>query len=123
VRWQAGNSLSHSWDEGRRRDWQHWAINQITEADFVVIVASPACREVGDGTYRATDRGGIRSELDIIRNILHQHPKWQDYLLPVVLPGESIDNLPLFLRPQTVDHFLIKETHHGRRQRTRRGDA
>ncbi|HEX5119446.1 MAG TPA: toll/interleukin-1 receptor domain-containing protein [Pseudonocardiaceae bacterium] len=98
-----------TWDEGRRRDWQHWAINQITEADFVVIVASPVCRAVGDGTYRGMEHGGIRSELDIIRNILHQHPKWQDYLLPVVLPGESIDNLPLFLRPQTADHFLIKE--------------
>jgi hypothetical protein len=97
------------WDEGRRRDWQHWAINQITEADFVVILASPVCRDVGDGTYRGTDHGGIRSELDIVRNLLHHHPQWQDYLLPVVLPGESTDNLPLFLRPRTASHFLIKE--------------
>jgi hypothetical protein len=26
-----------------------------------------------------------------------------------VLPGESINNLPLFLRPQTASRFLIKE--------------
>lgn len=97
------------WDEGRRRDWQHWAIDQITKADFVLIVASPVCRAIGDGTYPASDHAGIRSELDIIRNLLQQHPKWQDYLLPVVLPGESVGNLPLFLRPRTADYFLISE--------------
>lgn len=98
-----------TWDEGRRRDWQHWAITQITEADFVLIVGSPVCRAVGDGTYHATDHVGIRSELDIIRNILQRYPEWQDYLLPVVLPGESTVELPLFLRPQTADYFQVTD--------------
>ena len=96
-------------DEGHRRDWQHGAIDQITQAHFVVIVASPVCRAVGDGTYAAADHGGIRSELDTIRNLLQQHPRWQAYLLPVVLPGESIHSLPLFLKPHTADRFLIEE--------------
>lgn len=98
-----------TWDEGRRRDWQHWAIRQITEADFVLIVASPVCRAVGDGTYDGIGHAGIHNELRVIRNILQQHRKWEPYLLPVVLPGESIDNLPLFLAPQIVDYFVIKK--------------
>ncbi|HJP80723.1 MAG TPA: toll/interleukin-1 receptor domain-containing protein [Pseudonocardiaceae bacterium] len=98
-----------TWDEGRRRDWQHWAITQITEADFVLIVGSPVCRAVGDGRHDATDHAGIRSELDIIRNLLQRYPKWQDYLLPVVLPGEPVGELPLFLRPQTADYFPVSD--------------
>lgn len=97
------------WDEGRRRDWQHWAIDQITSADFVVIIASPACRAIGDGVYHRGDHAGIRSELGIIRSLLQRHPAWHDYLLPVVLPGDSIANIPLFLQPDVMDHYVIKD--------------
>jgi hypothetical protein len=30
-------------------------------------------------------------------------------LLPVVLPGRSVDEIPVFLQPQTADHYLITE--------------
>jgi hypothetical protein len=94
--------------EGPRISWDHWANKQVLAADFVVIIASPVVQAVGDGTYEGTDRAGIRNELGLIRNLLQKHPAWASHLLPVVLPGHSVDEIPMFLHPQTMDHYVIE---------------
>jgi hypothetical protein len=94
--------------EGRRKEWDHWALREIRAADFVVIVASPTCRAVGDGTFTGTGNAGIRSELGVIRNLRQLHPEWASYLLPVVLPGSSVDDIPMFLHPATMDHYIVE---------------
>jgi hypothetical protein len=93
--------------EGPRTSWDHWALHQILAADFVAIIASPIVKAVGDGTYEGTDRAGIRNELGVIRNLLQKHPAWARHLLPVVLPGRSVDEIPMFLHPQTMDHYIV----------------
>jgi hypothetical protein len=94
--------------EGPRTEWDHWALREIREADFVAVIASPTCQAVGDGTYRGNDRAGIRSELGAIRNLLQKHPQWASYLLPVVLPGRSVEDIPMFLHPETMDHYVVE---------------
>ena len=94
--------------EGPRTEWDHWALREIREADFVAVIASPTCRAVGEGTYRGADRAGIRSELGAIRNLLQKYPKWAGHLLPVVLPGDSVDDIPMFLQPATMDHYVVE---------------
>lgn len=94
--------------EGPRTSWDHWALRQIRAADFVAVIASPIVKAVGDGTYEGTDRAGIRNELGMIRNLLQKHPAWARHLLPVVLPGRSVDEIPMFLHPQTMDRYVVE---------------
>ncbi|MDX3661501.1 toll/interleukin-1 receptor domain-containing protein [Streptomyces sp. ID05-26A] len=94
--------------EGPRMSWDHWALHQIRGADFIAVIASPVVKAVGDGTYEGTDRAGIRNELGMIRNLVQKHPDWAGHLLPVVLPGRSVDEIPMFLHPQTMDHYQVE---------------
>lgn len=93
---------------GRRKDWDHWALHEIKRADFVIVIASPACREVGDGEHEGYGRAGLRSELAVIRNLQANYPDWSDYVLPVVLPGCSVEEIPMFLAPNTRDHYPVE---------------
>ncbi|UGT62494.1 SEFIR domain-containing protein [Nocardia asteroides] len=98
------------WDLDRRRDWSLWARAQLAAADYVLIVASPLCRRVGDGRAGNLDNRGMQSELSLIRELLHtDRETWTAKLLPVVLPGHTPDELPLFLQPQTADHYIITD--------------
>ncbi|MET9844868.1 SEFIR domain-containing protein [Streptomyces ossamyceticus] len=96
------------WDTDRRRDWYLWAAEQVREADFVVVVASPMCRKVGDGQIDNTRHRGLQSELALIRENLHaDRAAWTTKLLPVVLPGRTPSDLPAFLQPQSADHYIV----------------
>ncbi|MFD1046191.1 hypothetical protein ACFQ1S_11750 [Kibdelosporangium lantanae] len=44
------------WYKGVRRDWSIWAIEQLTMADFILVIASPAYRRRADG-WAAPDEG------------------------------------------------------------------
>ncbi|WP_214104482.1 SEFIR domain-containing protein [Acrocarpospora catenulata] len=96
--------------EGPRQDWFDWAIQQIRKADFIVIIASPKCRAAGDAEIDDQSHPGIRTELAMIKSKLHEDRKlWTSKLLPVVLPGENVSNIPLFLSPSCADYYVIDE--------------
>jgi SEFIR domain len=98
------------WDLNFRRDWYQWATEQITSADFVVVVASPLCRLVGNGEIENTQRRGMQSELALLRELMHtDRATWLRRLLPVVLPGGKVSDIPLFLQPETADHYLVAD--------------
>lgn len=98
------------WDLDRRRDWYEWAIDQITSANFIIVIASPDCRAVGDGGVPADRNRGLKSEITLLRELLHQdRPRWHPRLLPVLLPGRSEDHIPLFLQPYTADHYPVTD--------------
>jgi hypothetical protein len=94
--------------EGPRQDWNHWALREIKKADFVAVIASPTCQAVGDGTYQGKDRAGIRHELGVIINLLQMNPDWARHVLPVILPGRSVNDIPMFLRPFSMDHYPVE---------------
>lgn len=94
--------------EGPRTEWDHWALGEIRCADFVAVIASPTCRAIGDGTFEGDGHPGIRSEFGAIRNLVQRHPAWSSHLLPIVLPGCSIDDIPMFLHPYTADHYCVE---------------
>ncbi|EWC64094.1 hypothetical protein UO65_0621 [Actinokineospora spheciospongiae] len=99
--------IDHLYDS-TRQDWYVWAHEQITTADFTLIIASPACCVVGDGQMPAKLHRGLQSEMGILRELLHtDRAQWTKRLLPVVLPGGTPDEIPLFLQPRTVDHYPV----------------
>ncbi|MFE3188036.1 SEFIR domain-containing protein [Nocardia sp. NPDC059240] len=99
------------WDLDVRRDWYLWAIEQITAADFVVIIASPGCKRVADGLVGNEENRGMQSEMSILMDRLnYDRETWRRKLLPVVLlPDRSIAEIPLFLQPGIGDYYLVSD--------------
>lgn len=92
-----------------RRDWDEWTTTQILRTDYVIVVASPSYRKVGDGELTDDTRHrGIRSEYRRLADLLHrQRDRWTKKLLPVVLPGRSPDEIPLTFLPAIADYYEV----------------
>ncbi len=97
-----------SWADTDRRDWQAWATEHILSADFVLVVASKVYREMGDGLGPADRHRGVQAEAALLRDLLSaDRGKWTKKILPVILPGHRIDEIPLFLQPNNVDRYDV----------------
>jgi tetratricopeptide (TPR) repeat protein len=97
-----------TWNTSTRRDWLAWAADRITGADYVLAIASARYRQVGDGNAVADLHRGVQYETAVLRELLHgDRSTWLSRLLPILLPGHSLAELPLFLQPYTATHFLI----------------
>ncbi|WP_146060399.1 toll/interleukin-1 receptor domain-containing protein [Amycolatopsis sp. CA-128772] len=92
-----------------RRNWDQWTATQILRTDYVIVVASPAYRAVGNGELTDPARHrGIRSEYNRLADLLHRDPdQWTKKVLPVVLPGRSPDEIPLAFLPAIADHYIL----------------
>lgn len=98
------------WDLDVRRNWFRWAIDQITSADFVIVIASPNCKATADGHVDSETNRGMQSELSILMDRLHDDREiWIRKLLPVVLAGRTVGEIPLFLQPGIADYYLVPE--------------
>ncbi|EOD57199.1 SEFIR domain-containing protein [Amycolatopsis vancoresmycina] len=98
------------WSTGGRQDWYRWALDLIPRAAFVVVIASPRCRTVGDGQGPPLDNMGGQAEMALLRELLQRdRPNWTRKLLPVVLPGSTWADIPLFLQGRTADHYQVDD--------------
>lgn len=98
------------WYSNIRRDWTLWAIEHLSKAEFILVIASPEYKRVADGT--APPDEGRRSQFEaaiirdnITRNLRHETAR----VLPVVLPGRSIDEIPTFLNAHSTTQYTIRE--------------
>jgi hypothetical protein len=96
--------------EEERQDWNEWAHRHFTDSDFVIIVASPRLKAVGDGTAPADQNRGAQAEMTVLRDFLQRdRPTWTKKILPVVLPGGTVDGLPDFVGPYSLSHYRVDE--------------
>jgi hypothetical protein len=96
------------WSDHERRDWSSWAIEGITQADFVIVVASPDYRRAGDGLGASAVNRGVQSETALLRDLLHGDRRmWVRRVLPVLLPGHDVDEIPAFLQPHTGSYYRV----------------
>ena len=59
-----------SWYDNRRRDWSLWAVEQLTKADFILVIASPEYKRRADGTADSDEGRGAQFQTAIIRDNL-----------------------------------------------------
>ena len=93
--------------ERYRVDFSQWVIHEIDTADFVLAIASPQYRERADGRPGSAD-GGAQFEGALLRNKLTQdRVTWTRKILPIVLPGATVADIPEFLCGYSTTHFVI----------------
>lgn len=96
------------WTAGRQ-DLYPWVVDRVSRAKFVIVVASPLYRRIGDGVP-VERHNQAQTEAALLRDLLiGSRPEWFHRLLPVVLPGRSVDEIPLFLQPWSGTHFRVTE--------------
>lgn len=96
------------WDTDRRRDWFLWMIDQFRNADYVIVIASPRYRAASDGTGPAEAHRGVQTESAVLRDFLYlDRAVWTRKILPVILPGRSVDEIPVYLQPNCASHYHI----------------
>ena len=93
----------------QRQDWALWMEQQVTEADRILIVASPAYkRRAGYDADPAVGRG-VQWEARLIRDLYYRNQSDRSRFLPIVLPGGSIDDVPGFLTPATSTVYGVSD--------------
>lgn len=97
------------WDADQRRDWSVWVMEQVQEAEFVLVVASPAYKHRAEGGVAERSGGcGVQFEAALLRTLLAKDlEQWVHKVLPVVLTGRSVDEIPLFLQPHAATHYAV----------------
>ena len=96
------------WEADQRRDWSAWIVEQVRTADFVLVVASPAYRHRADGDADPAEGRGVQFEAALLRDLLTQdRDTWVHKVLPVVLPGRSVEEIPAFLQPHAASRYVV----------------
>lgn len=109
LRQHGVEAVLDTWAADVRQDWYAWAIKEMTEADYVIVVASPRYRELGDGMGPAELHKGIQSEAALLReHVYADRTRWLPKVLPVLLPGHDLSEIPLFLQPSTASRYHVR---------------
>jgi WD40 repeat protein len=94
----------------RRQDWPLWMLEQVREARFVLVVASPEYRRRADGAAASDQGRGLQFEAGLIREeVYRDRPAAVDRFIPVLLPGYGVDDIPSWLGPMTSSHYQITD--------------
>ncbi len=99
-----------AWYDNVRRDWSLWATENLEKADFILVIASPEYKRRADGTALPHEGRGAQFEAAIIRNNLTRDLRREtERVLPVVLPGRSVDEIPAFLNAHSTTRYHVEE--------------
>jgi 3',5'-cyclic AMP phosphodiesterase CpdA len=92
------------------QDWAQWMLEQVREADFVLVVASPAYRRRAEGTEEAGIGLGVQWEARLIRDAFYADgTAARRRFLPVLLPGGSVADIPAFFGTMAGTHYQVAE--------------
>ncbi|WP_370963088.1 SEFIR domain-containing protein [Amycolatopsis sp. cg9] len=98
------------WYDNVRRDWSLWATENLAKADFILVIASPAYKSRADGTAMPHEGRGSQFEAAIIRdNLTRDLRRETERVLPVVLPGRSVEEIPDFLNAHSTTRYHVVE--------------
>ncbi|WP_424185466.1 SEFIR domain-containing protein [Actinokineospora sp. G85] len=97
------------WEDHYRTDWS-WHADLMREADFIIAVGSPAYRRRVDRQAAPDEGRGAQHEGQILRDLLTEDLRAAvRKILPVVLPGGTLDHLPRLFNVYSNTHFIVDE--------------
>ncbi|WNV83904.1 NPCBM/NEW2 domain-containing protein [Umezawaea sp. Da 62-37] len=72
--------------------------------------ASPAYKRRAEGSAPPDEGRGSQFETALIMdNLTRDLPEETRRIIPVVLPGRSVEELPTFMRPYSTTHYIVRE--------------
>jgi tetratricopeptide (TPR) repeat protein len=90
----------------RRQEWPSWMLEQVRDARYVLVVASPAYKRRSDGLAAADEGRGVQFEARLIREFFYRdQDAGVERFLPVLLPGVPVECIPDFLSPTAGMHY------------------
>ncbi|GAA2395439.1 hypothetical protein GCM10010170_110200 [Dactylosporangium salmoneum] len=91
-----------------RQIWTEWMTEQVREADYVLVMASPAYRDRAENRGDPAAGRGVRWESRLLQELLFADPDGGfRKVLPVVLPGRSVDELPAWVQPMAGHTYRV----------------
>ncbi|WP_165521722.1 CHAT domain-containing protein [Micromonospora zingiberis] len=91
-------------------DWSLWMMEQVREADFVLVIASPQYRLRAEGRAAPDVGRGVQFEAALIRDAFYEdQAAGRLRFLPVVLPGASVEDIPAFLGRAATTRYVLPE--------------
>jgi anti-sigma regulatory factor (Ser/Thr protein kinase) len=91
-----------------RKGWPVSMERQVKEVDFVLVIASPEYRRRADGSTPGAGLG-VQYEAALLRDLLYtERDRLFAKILPVVLPGSSVNDIPKFLHPRAGTWYRIE---------------
>ncbi|MFE9022363.1 TIR domain-containing protein [Streptomyces sp. NPDC007808] len=94
----------------RRQDWALWMLRGIRDSRHVIVVASPEYKRRAEGDAGAGEGAGVQWEARLLRNMVYEDPDAAlDRIVPVVLPGGSPADLPMWLGGSTHTRYAVEE--------------
>ncbi|WP_116202815.1 SEFIR domain-containing protein [Amycolatopsis circi] len=97
------------WVDGARIDWSKWALRQLKAADYTLAIASPLYRRRTDGEEHPHVGWGSQFEGAVLRDQLTGDiDEYTARILPIVLPGRAVEEIPQFLNPHSTTHYPVR---------------
>jgi tetratricopeptide (TPR) repeat protein len=91
-----------------RVDWAAWMTVQVRDADRVLVVASPAYKKRAEGDAGPGEGRGVQWEARLIRDLFLADPDaGMRRCVPVILPGGSAEDIPLWLAPAAGSVYRV----------------
>lgn len=93
-----------------RVDWAAWMTREARDADRVLVIASPAYKRRAEGDAGPDEGRGVQFEARLIRDLFYADQDAGIHrFVPVVLPGGSAGDIPLWLAPASASHYRVSE--------------
>jgi len=91
------------------QDWALWILEQVREADYVLVVASAPYRRRAEGLAAPDESRGVPYEAALIREAMYADPAAaRRKYLPVLLADERVEDIPAFLGPTSTTHYRVR---------------
>jgi len=95
---------------GDRVDWAGWMTREVRDADRVLVIASPAYKRRAEGDAGPGEGRGVQFEARLIRDLFYAgQDAGMARFVPVVLPGGSAQDIPLWLAPASAAYYQVSE--------------
>ena len=93
-----------------RVDWAGWMTREVRDADRVLVIASPAYKRRAEGDAGPGEGRGVQFEARLIRDLFYADQEaGMARFVPVVLPGGSAEDIPLWLAPASAAYYQVSE--------------
>jgi tetratricopeptide (TPR) repeat protein len=94
----------------QRQEWPQWMSQEIRDADFVLVVASPAYKRRAEGLTEPDEGRGVQWEARNLRELVYADPVGAlQRVLPVVLPEGNAGDVPSWLNPASATVYTVRD--------------